>query len=92
MWKVISESMSTVEMDMNDSVQVSPVGGSSAAASARSLLYFTPLQIVHKKAEFWWMVGVLLTTSPYHTLCVGIWFCCSSSTQLFSGTVDHSGN
>ena len=39
MWKVISESTSTVEMDMNDSVQVGLVGGSSAAASARSLLF-----------------------------------------------------
>ena len=37
-WKVVSESTSTVEMDANDSVQVGPVGGSSAA-SARSLLY-----------------------------------------------------
>ena len=26
-------------------------------------------QIVHKKAEFQWMVGVLLTTSPYRALC-----------------------
>ena len=39
MWKVVSESMLMVEMDANDSVQVGPVGGSSAAASARSLLY-----------------------------------------------------
>ena len=40
MWKVVSELTSTVELDMNDSVQVSLVGGSSAAASARSLLYY----------------------------------------------------
>ena len=39
MWKVVSESTSTVEMDMNNSVQVGPVGGSSAAASAKSLLF-----------------------------------------------------
>ena len=39
MWKVISESMLTVEMDVNNSVQVGLVGGSSAAASAWSLLW-----------------------------------------------------
>ena len=39
MWKVVLESTLTVEMDANDSVQVGLVGGSSAAASARSLLY-----------------------------------------------------
>ena len=37
-WKVLSELTSTVEMDANDSVQVGLVGGSSAAASAQSLL------------------------------------------------------
>ena len=42
----ISESTSTVEMDANDSVQVGPVGGSSAAASARSLLYDKQLRNV----------------------------------------------
>ena len=41
-WKVVSESTLTVEMDANDSVQVGLVGGSSAAASARRLLYFLP--------------------------------------------------
>ena len=46
MWKVISESTSTVEMDANDSVQVGPVGGSSAAASARSLLYTVYLALL----------------------------------------------
>ena len=38
-WKVVSELTLTVEMDTNDSVQVGPVGGSSAAMSAQSLLY-----------------------------------------------------
>ena len=38
-WKVVSELMSMVEMDANDSVQVGLVGGSSAAASVWSLLY-----------------------------------------------------
>ena len=47
-WKVVSESTSTVEMDANDSVQVGPVGGSSAAASARSLLYYYSLVHCHK--------------------------------------------
>ena len=42
-WKVVLESTLTVEMDVNGSVQVGPVGGSSAAASARRLLFVLQL-------------------------------------------------
>ena len=38
-WKVILDLTLMVEMDVNNSVQVGLVGGSSAAASVRRLLY-----------------------------------------------------
>ena len=48
-WKVVSESTSTVEMDVNNSVKVGLVGGSSATASARRLLYQP--EIVNNQAK-----------------------------------------